>query len=152
MKYPAAPAPWGLALGSILVCAMGYVIMDLHSLGALGESDNSPSRSEIERLAGLRIPGSASDLQARIDLVITKRTLFLRFALERNELQPFLDELKTERWSSTDVPRDLLPSDRPKWFEPDHARQFLAWEGRGRAVLVDVTDSVRCTVYLKARA
>lgn len=142
------------AIGScaVAIFALGYLMMDLQSLGSLGESNESPSRAEIERLAGVRIPESAAHLQARVDLVITKRTLYLRFVLDRNELRPFLSELHIESWSTADIPRDLLSSERPAWFTPERAQQFRAGEQQRRLVLVDETETSRCTVYLKARA
>jgi hypothetical protein len=66
---------FSVAAGAVFVCVVGYLMTNLDSLGALGESNDSPSQAEVERLAGIRIPASAAQLRARVDLVITKRTL-----------------------------------------------------------------------------
>jgi hypothetical protein len=138
---------------AVVVGVVGYFMMDLHSLGSLGESNDSPSQAEVERLSGIRIPESAAQLQARVDVVITKRTLYLRFSLSQDELQSLLEQLQIESMSKAEIPRDLLSSDRPDWFMPERAKQFLAGEQRRRAVLIAIDESKvsRCTVYLKAR-
>jgi len=139
-------------LVAAVAVAAGYMLMELHPLGALGESNDSPSRSEIEILAGAPIPASASELQARVDLVITKRTLFLRFSADRAEVEAFLRGVGIELLSESGIPSFLLADGRPQWFRPESARQFRAGESPRKAVLVESPDEPRCTVYLRARS
>ncbi|HEV3041017.1 MAG TPA: hypothetical protein VHA33_24845 [Candidatus Angelobacter sp.] len=49
----------------VLTFATGYLVLELHSLGAVGESNDSSSQSEIAMLSGICIPSGAADLSAR---------------------------------------------------------------------------------------
>jgi hypothetical protein len=120
-------------------------------LGALGEVDHSPSRAQIEALARVHIPPSAGELRARLQQVLTKRTLHLRFSLDPSELEAALRASPLgERLSLPSVPALLTAKERPDWFAPARARHFSAAETAGAAILVDTTEPSRWVVYIVA--
>ncbi|HEY3703791.1 MAG TPA: hypothetical protein VGL22_01950 [Terracidiphilus sp.] len=148
MRRAGVAALLGAAIVLSIAACVGF---HMHSLGSLGQSEDFPSQADIQRLAGLPVPRDALNVRARIDLVITKRTLYLRFSLSPEDTQAFLDGLQADSLTSTSISRDLLSSERPRWFAPETATRYRAAELPRRAILVDETDPALYTVYLKAR-
>lgn len=119
----------------------------------LGESTESPSRGQIEAYSGLRIPSGASDLRARLNQVITKRTLFVRFLLDPSGVESFLlDSPFREPLSAAAVPDQLKDAFRPAWFVPEAARTFVAGATARAAILIDMSEPAKWVVYVTARS
>lgn len=127
--------------------------MSPYSIGALGESNESPSRSQIEAYAGIRLPAGATDVRARLDQVLTKRTMFVRLSLDLGELDAFLRDSRFGEPLSADAFPELLRSrPRPDWFVPEQATRFVAGETARSAVLVATDEPERPVVYVVARS
>jgi hypothetical protein len=127
--------------------------MTWNALDALGESTDAPSRGQVEALAGIRLPRSADDVRARLDQVLTKRTIFVRLTVDRGELDSVLGRPPFDGpLSSAAVPVLLTAEPRPGWFRPERARLFVAGEAARSAVLADVSDPAQPVLYVVARS
>jgi hypothetical protein len=127
--------------------------MTWNALDALGESTDAPSRGQIEAFAGIRLPPSADDVRARLDQVLTKRTIFVRLAVDRSDLDSVLGHPPFDGpLSSEAVPALLTTEPRPGWFAPERARRFVAGEAARSALLADVSDPARPVLYVVARS
>jgi len=123
------------------------------SLDALGESNDTPSRDQIETYAGIRLPSGAADVRARLEQVMTKRTMFVRLSLGPDELAAFLrDSPFAELLSPDELPELLTRGPRPDWFAPERATSYLTGETDRSAVLVDSGEASRPVVYVVARS
>jgi hypothetical protein len=131
----------------------GVCIMEVYSMGALGESNESPSLSQIEAYSGMQIPPYAGGLRARLDQVMTKRLLFVRFTIDPKQLDDCLRESPFHEPLLASAVPDLLKQDtRPEWFTPERARRFLAGETARQAILVDTSEPSSWVVYVAARS
>jgi len=147
----------GLGCLALLAAIVGARLF-FQSMGALGESDDTPTLSQIETYTGVRIPPGARDLKARLELIITKRTLIARFTIEPAELSALLSNSPfKELLSSQDKPVLLDIPDAPPWWTPQKAVSFLTATSTTRraAILVDTARTAstgRYVVYLIARS
>jgi hypothetical protein len=144
-------------LGGLAILAMLAVIaaavMVYRSMGALGESNDSPTPDEIATYTGVKIPVAAYDLHARLELVMTKRTVIARFGIAPADLPAVLAGSPfTALHPSQSQPAVLRVSDPPAWWLPHQARAFSAAEVGRAAMLVDTTQADRYVVYLVARS
>jgi hypothetical protein len=131
----------------------GYLITWLHSIASLGESDESLSPSQIEAYSRIRIPPAASNVLARLDQVITKRTLYIRFSVESAEVESFLqDSPFHEPLSESALSPLLLAQSRPDWFKPEQAPHYLTGETASEAILIDTSASSHWVIYLVVRS
>jgi hypothetical protein len=122
-------------------------------IDALGESNDAPSRGEIEAYAGIRLGASVADVRARLDQVLTKRTLFVKLSLEPGELDAFLRDSPFQEPLSSGAISELLTADpRPDWFTPERTKQPLSGETDTAAVLVDKCATSRVVVYVVAHS
>jgi hypothetical protein len=143
---------WGLG-GMAIVAMISIALLVVCSIGVLGESNDSPTRSQIETFTGVHIPPSTRDLKARLDLVITKRTLMARLTIEPSELSALVkDSPFKELLSLPNQPDQLNVSDPPSWWTPHRARTFLTATARKAAILVDTGGVDGYVVYLIARS
>src|ERR1051326_4783743 len=130
--------------------------MAYHSIGALGESNDAPSRSQIEAATGIRIPSDATGLRARIDQVLTKRTAFVRFSLPTASVAAFLADsaFREPLREGATLPDLLLIQPHPEWFTPAATadRGFCTTHTPRAAILVDATKPARSVIYLVARS
>jgi len=123
------------------------------SLDALGESNDAPSRDQIETYARIRLPSGAADVRARLEQVMTKRTMFVRLSLGADELDAFLsDSPFAGLLSAGELPELLTRDPRPDWFAPERATSYLTAETNRSAVLVDSGEVSRPVVYVVARS
>jgi hypothetical protein len=144
-----------LASGAVIIAGgAGTPVTEYHSLGALGESNEAPSRRQIETALGIRIPPDATELRARLDQVMTKRTAFVRFSLPRTSFESFLAETPFHEplWQADAIPDLLAAEPRPDWFRPPAGVRSLAGETARAAILVDTTDPLRWVIYLVVRS
>jgi hypothetical protein len=123
-----------------------------YGIGALGESDDSPSREQIEAYTGIVIDERTSAVRARVDQVLTKQTVFLRFSIAPSDLQALIGASPFSELSREFAPGLLQTQPRPEWFRPEDAPDYLAGEASGRAILVDTTQSSSWTVFVVARS
>jgi hypothetical protein len=153
---PARPLTWivgALALAVVAATAVGLWLV-IRSAGALGESRESVSPDDIRAYAGVQIPPGARDLRSRLEQVLTKRTLLVRFTLDRAQLasflrgSPFGDALAAGRT----LPAEMAISSPPPWWTPEKSRTFLVGQARGAAIVVDIDDPASCVVYLVAQS
>ena len=127
--------------------------MTWNALGSLGESTDVVSRSQIEALAGIVLPPSADDVRARLDQVLTKRTIFVRLSVDRGELDSVLGRPPFDGpLSSDEVPALLTADPRPEWFAPERASRFAAGGSARSALLADLTAPARPVLYVVARS
>ena len=127
--------------------------MSWSSLGALGESNDAPSRDQIETYARIRLPPGAADVRARLEQVMTKRTMFVRLSLGRDELDAFLDDSPFAGLrAGGELPELLTRDPRPDWFAPERARSYLTAEANRSAILVDSGEASRPVAYVVARS
>jgi hypothetical protein len=137
----------------VVLAAVVEALVVCRSMGAVGESDDAPSWSQIETYTGVRIPPGSRDLKAHLELVITKRTMIARFTIEPGELPALVKNSPfKELLSSPNQPEQLSVSDAPSWWIPHRARSFLTATARQEAILVDTARTDRYVVYLIARS
>jgi hypothetical protein len=153
----ARPLIWiGVALALVIVAAaaVGLWLLVIRWAGALGESRESLPLDEIRAYAGVQIPPGARDLRSRLDLVVTKRTLLVRFTVAQVELSSFLRGAPFGEPLSPGqvVPAQMTLSNPPPWWTPGHGGKFLVGEARRAAIVVEIDDPERCTVYLIAES
>ena len=104
------------------------------------------------------MPASASPparrgVRARLDQVMTKRTMFVRLSLDPGELDTFLRDSRFDEPLSADAFPELLTCrPRPDWFVPERATRFVAGATARSAVLVGTDDPERPVVYVVARS
>jgi hypothetical protein len=123
------------------------------SLDALGESNDAPSRDQIETYARIRLPSGAADVRARLEQVMTKRTIFVRLSLGPDDLDAFLsDSPFAGLLTRGELPELLTRDPRPDWFAPERATSYLTAETNRSAVLVDSGEVSRPVVYVVARS
>jgi hypothetical protein len=141
-----------LGLGAVaVIAAVVASIVVFRSLGALGESNEAPSLSEIETYGHIRLPPDVRDVKARVDLVITKRTLFARFTIDPAELPALLASSRLEApLTSRDRPTQLDAAFAPAWWAPRRARTWRAGATERAAILVDTSAASGYVVYLIA--
>lgn len=146
----------GLIILAALVAlgALGGAVFLFRSTGALGESTDAPSRREIELYGGIVLPPSARDLRSRLQLVLTKRTLIVRFTLDPADLPALLgsSRFRAAPLSSREIPEQLAIAPAPPWWAPEKARSFLAGTAGRAAILIDTGEPGGYVVYLVARS
>ena len=148
-----------LAVAAVLVGVGVLAAVELRawrgapSLGALGDSNDAPSRQEVELYGKIRIPPNAGDLHARLQTFVTKRTLMARFSIVPGDLS---DLLKSGSFpmlrSPPSIPDELSPSLKPPWWTPETARSYLVGAHDRGAILVDTGQPGRYVVYLLRRS
>lgn len=144
----------GLGLAIVITTALIlYFMVTARSIGALGESNEAPSREQIEAYTGVHIPSSVTDVRARLDQVVTKRTVYLRLSIDRSELGSFLRDSPFREPLAAEPISELLKSEfRPDWFTPEKAHQHLTGETTRAAIVIDTTDPMHWVVYMLVRS
>ena len=119
----------------------------------LAGDTESLSSAEIESIGRIKLPPSAAGIQASAG-GFQDRFISIRFDMEPADLEEFL--LGT-RYMPAISPTAELPfqalGQAPPWWRPQDAQRFAAGtsfvDGISQAVLVDLTNTERYTVYIQ---
>jgi hypothetical protein len=118
--------------------------------GALGETFDDDPRPLLEGWTGVRLPESAAALRSQRRLVMTARTVLVRFEIALSALPGVLQGSPFAAPAPGPFPALLKVGDPPPWWTPDRAGHPLVSAAPGRALLVDATDPARAVVYVLA--
>jgi hypothetical protein len=135
-----------LAVVGLQVAVVVHFWLSLRSLSALADTDDAPSRHDVEVYGGVELPPDVRDLRARVRIVLTKRQLLARFSITPDELPALLASGGFRELRAGPFPRSV--PDPPDWWTPEVARSSRMVESGRGAILVVVDRPDRYLVYL----
>jgi hypothetical protein len=118
------------------------------SLGALGETIDTPSRRDVELYGKVRLPPNVRDLRARVQTFASKRKLLARFSIAPGELPDLLASGGFGELSAGPIPVELSVPGKPDWWTPEAARSYLTGAAERGAILVEKDGPDRYVIYL----